>query len=320
MELAPEDLLRTVDRAYLAFASTADIEPLEEPIAQERAREAVDFGVGMRFPGYNLYALGSAQTDKRALVVDRLKTLSAAESVPSDWCYLQNFDDPARPISVQLPGGQGRRFRRDMQTFIANVRSMIPLALASDEYAQERQVLASSFQQRQSSDAAALEAEAREVGLMMLPTPRGFVFAPVQDGKVMEQEAFLALSQSERKKLQDAISTMTDKLVERMRDYPQYEQQLVEQQRELKRKTADKVLSSLLARLRSRYQTNAKLMLYLSAVREELLENVERIVALEQPSPRASMFPSADPESFFDRFKVNLIVDRNWARSFPNLH
>ena len=136
----------------------------------------------------------------------------------------------------------------------------------------------------------------------------------------LKQEAFLELSEAERKQLQDSISMMTDKLVERMRDYPQYEQQLVEQQRELTRKTADKVLSSLLARLRARYQTNTKVMLYLNAVRDELLENVDRIVALEKPSPRPSMFPSADPESFLDRFKVNLVVDCSEVEGAPVLY
>ena len=68
-ELGPEQLLRRVDETGFAFATTADVAALEGPVAQTRAREAVDFGVGIKFPGYNVYALGPAQTDKRSLIL-----------------------------------------------------------------------------------------------------------------------------------------------------------------------------------------------------------------------------------------------------------
>jgi lon-related putative ATP-dependent protease len=312
MELTPDALSRNVDEASLAFATTADIKPLDEPIAQERACDAIDFGVGMRFPGYNVYALGSVQTDKRALVVSRLKTLAADQNPPDDWCYLQNFDDPARPYYLRLSAGGGRRFRREMQELITKVRSMIPAALTSDEYRQESQTLSSSLQERQASDAATLEAQAKELGLTMLPTPQGFTFAPAHDGKVIESETFLKLDESERQRIQKAMGVMTNRLIERIRDYPKYEQQLVEQQRELMKKAAGEVLSSLLARIRLRYQASTKAIAYLEAVQEELLKNVDKIMALERPA-QPSFLSAPDPEKYLERFNVNLMVDSSEA-------
>lgn len=310
MELAPEALLKTVDVASLNFASTADIEPAAVPLAQDRAREAVEFGIGMRVPGYNIYGLGSSQTDKRALILDRLHALAMDQPVPSDWCYLQNFEDQARPIHLQLPAGNGRRFKRQMQEFIANVRTMVPPAFTSDEYRRESQALSGELQERQSSDAADLENQAKDLDLAMLPTPNGFVFAPVREGKVMEQEAFMTLDGDERQRIQEAIGVMTDRLLERMREYPQYEQRLIEGQRELAKRTADEVITHLLARLRTHYRDNEKLMGYLGAVHAELQENVDKIMAREQTSRRATgFFPAPDPEAFFERFAVNLIVD-----------
>lgn len=103
-------------------------------MVQERGCEAVEFSVGMQFPGYNLYALGSAETDKCGLVLDRARSLAQSEDTPDDWCYLQNFEDPARPNCARLPAGHGRRIRREMQDFINNVRAMAPPALTSDDY------------------------------------------------------------------------------------------------------------------------------------------------------------------------------------------
>jgi lon-related putative ATP-dependent protease len=318
-ELNPEQLLRRVDETGFPFATTADVVALEGPVAQTRAREAVDFGVGIKFPGYNVYALGPAQTDKRALILARLKELAGGQDAPDDWCYLQNFEDPARPISLRLPAGVGRRFRHHVQEFISSVRTMVPAALVSDEYRQKSQQLASSLQQRQSSDAAALEAEARELELAMLPSPNGFIFAPVSDGKVMEEDAFMALDEGERQRIQKAIESMTDRLITRLRDYPQFQQELVRQQRELVEKTAEQVITVLLARVRQRYQVYEEVMRYLARVQNELLANVDKIVALER-GQQTPMMPGVDPERFLERFNVNLIVDGSEADGVPVLY
>jgi lon-related putative ATP-dependent protease len=318
--LKPDALLRAVDESVFSFTTTADIEPLEEPIAQHRAREAVDFGVGMQFPGYNIYALGAAQTDKRSIVFDRLKALASAQDTPDDWCYLQNFDDPARPFSLRLPAGNGRRFRHDMQEFIANVRTMVPAALSSDEHHRESQELSNTLQERQSSDAARLDAQAKELGLTMLPSPQGFVFAPIHDGKVIEEEIYRALDETERQRLQEAIEVMSKRLVELMQDYPQYQQQLAAQQHELTKRTAEKVIVGLLARLRQRYETNVAVMRYLSATQQELLENLDKILVLEQSAPQMAFQPKPDPERFLERFNVNLIVDLSEGNGAPVLY
>jgi lon-related putative ATP-dependent protease len=317
MELKAEHLLRKLDTATLPFTTTADIEPRQEPVAQDRAREALEFGTGMRFPGYNLYALGSPATDKRTLVMDRLAQLAEEQAVPDDWCYLQNFDDPAQPIWVRVPAGTGGKIRSDMSRFIANVRSTVPSALQSEDFKQESQRLASTLQQQQASDAADLEKQAKELGLTMLPTPNGFAFAPVEDGKVMEQKAFLELDENRRQQLQSAIAEMTNRLVERLQEYPELEAQLIESQHKLASATADKTISSLLAPLRKRYQVYPKFMLYLAAVKQDLLSNLDRILAAEQAPRQAVLIPQQEPEAFFERFNINLIVDSAQAKGAP---
>lgn len=40
------------------------------------------------------------------------------ESVPGDWCYVNNFEDPYCPKSLKLPKGQARIFKAHIQEFI----------------------------------------------------------------------------------------------------------------------------------------------------------------------------------------------------------
>lgn len=115
--LAPEALYAVLDPAALPFATTAEIAPSLEPIGQQRAVEAIRFGIGIRHQGYNLFALGPEGTGKSSLVRRYLEDAAGPAQVPSDWCYINNFAEPHRPRALCLPAGRGGIFRRDMARF-----------------------------------------------------------------------------------------------------------------------------------------------------------------------------------------------------------
>ena len=313
MELTPDQLRRRADPRLLGFASTADVEPARGRLGQLRAEQALDFAMGMRFEGYNLYALGAPQIGMHDFVLERLETAAKNGKAPNDWCYLNNFDDPSNPHVCQLPQGIGRRFKQDVAQFISLVRANLPAALTSDEYRRASAELGQRLQHQQMTDTTELQQEAESLGLTMLPTPNGFAFAPTTDGKVMEQEQFLALDDARRGEIGAAIDHMNKRLVERLREYPKYHEELLRKQRELARSTASRVLTSLAAKLRSRYQIYPPAIGFIVAAEADLLENTERILQLEHgdgATPGASPGATVSAaDQLFKRYQVNLIVD-----------
>lgn len=316
MELKPEQLRRQADAGALGFTSTAELDGAAGRLDQPRAEHALDFAIAMGFDGYNLYALGDPQVGMRDIIRERLETVAAEREAPDDWCYLNNFDNPSSPHVCHFPRGIGRRFKHDMAEFITGVRSLLPAALTSDEFRRESAELGKRLQQRQSTDTAELQQEAQELGLTMLPTPNGFAFAPVADGKVMEQAEFKALDEAKRQQINEAIEHMNARLLERLQEYPKVHEELARQQRQLTRDTASRVLKSLAAKLRSRYQIYPEAMRYILAAEAALLENTERIAVLEQADAGAMGLPPAQAgaagvaaDQFFRQYEVNLIVD-----------
>ncbi|GAB4253513.1 MAG: hypothetical protein Kow00129_14610 [Thermoleophilia bacterium] len=61
LELGPDALYRHTDPQQLGFETTSELEVEQQIIGQERAVRSVDFGVGIRSHGYNVYALGPAE-------------------------------------------------------------------------------------------------------------------------------------------------------------------------------------------------------------------------------------------------------------------
>ena len=123
-----------VDPAQLGFDDTSELEPLNEIIGQERAVEALEFGLHMKSPGFNLYVSGPVGTGKGTLVRNMVKRMAQGTPAPADWCYVNNFQDTSRPVCLSFPAGQGCIFKREMTAFIESLRRDIPLAFDSKKY------------------------------------------------------------------------------------------------------------------------------------------------------------------------------------------
>ena len=73
LKLAPAVLYRHCDPAQFKFATTAELPDLDVAFGQERARNAVEFGIGIARQGYNLFVMGPAGAGKHTLVRNSLE-------------------------------------------------------------------------------------------------------------------------------------------------------------------------------------------------------------------------------------------------------
>ena len=92
--LGAQDLYRSCDLSQFDFETTAELEPLERPLGQDRALEAIEFGVDIDQPGFNLFVVGDPGIGKQELVRQILSRHACNGDSPFDWCYVNNFDNP----------------------------------------------------------------------------------------------------------------------------------------------------------------------------------------------------------------------------------
>ena len=157
--LLPGELATRCDAAALQFDADAGA-ALPDIVGQDRARAAVEFGIAMRHAGYHLYVMGPPGSGKRSLVRRAIDAHVAADGIHrSDWVYVNNFETPHRPIALQLAAGRGAQLRADMRALVQELRSTIPAAFESEEYAAELERLNTDFKER--AERALLEVERR---------------------------------------------------------------------------------------------------------------------------------------------------------------
>ncbi|MGD2078463.1 MAG: AAA family ATPase, partial [Chloroflexota bacterium] len=170
-------LRQPCDPDQFSFDSTAELQDLDEVIGQERAVDAIHFGIGIQQKGYNLFALGPNGTGKYTSVHRSLSIRAANEPVPPDWCYVFNFDQPDRPNALRLPAGQGTTLNQEMKRLVAELFVVIPAAFEGEEYQNQRRAIESEFQDKQESALEEIRQEAEESDIALIRTPSGLAFA-----------------------------------------------------------------------------------------------------------------------------------------------
>ena len=105
-EVPAEKLAWRCDLSFLPYSCTAEMTPLEDFIGQDRAIRAIEFGLGVNKPGFNIFVTGLTGTGKTSIIKAFLKKItnrqmvSVADSpVPEDWCSVYNFTDADRPLA-----------------------------------------------------------------------------------------------------------------------------------------------------------------------------------------------------------------------------
>ena len=102
--LSVKSLYRACDLRQFDFTSTDELEEISAVNGQNRAMEALSFGLDIRQRGFNVFALGLPGVGKFTAVEELLQQVAAARDGAPDWCYLHNFEQPKRPTAVSVRG------------------------------------------------------------------------------------------------------------------------------------------------------------------------------------------------------------------------
>src|SRR6056297_1073536 len=97
-KLEPEEIDLSIDPSGFDFARSDDLQPLEDIVGQDRALRALDLGLGIDHPTYNIYVAGLQGTGKKEMIRRALADRVDDEDDIRDWIYLNNFDEPDRPF------------------------------------------------------------------------------------------------------------------------------------------------------------------------------------------------------------------------------
>ncbi|MCC6362310.1 MAG: AAA family ATPase [Bryobacterales bacterium] len=312
--LPPEALYRRVDIEKFPFTSTADLDGQTDFIGHDRALEAMQFGIGIRKHGFNLYLLGPAGAGKYKIARSFLEKRAAGEGTPDEWCYINSFVSPDTPNALRLPPGRALPLRDDMNRLIEDLRSAIPTAFQSENYRARKHVIEQDVKDQQEKAFEEVAEEGQKSEIAMMRTPTGIILAPMKKGEVMEPQEFENLPADEHQRLENKIVELQKKLRKVLLQIPKWEQEGREKVRELNNEVAKFAVSHLLEELSRKYTDLPQVVSFLNDVQADVIEHVDEF--LTPPEHPLAALMGAGP-TFFRRYQVNVLVERETTEGAP---
>jgi lon-related putative ATP-dependent protease len=307
LRLSAAALRAECDTASLGFGTTAELEPLQGGFGQGRAVRAIHFGIGIKQPGYNLFALGPPAASSRSAVHGLLCEVASAEPPPDDFIYVNNFDDPRRPRVLRLPPGRANALRAGMLELVAELGAAIPSLFESEDYKSRRRSAEMSLENERESTFERLEANAEAQNIAILRSPMGFAFAPKKDGKIIDPDSYRNLSQAERDEIEKKIAVLQEELRTALEALPRLERERRQRITQINREMAKGAIESSIREINESFKDVPAVTAFLSAVAKDLVDNVDVFLRAEGPHEEGAVVPSGPPVQNDPRFKRYLV-------------
>lgn len=284
LRLSPDELTRPFAPSQFDFNTTDDLEPFRGVLGQERAVQALQFGVAMPRPGYNVFVMGEPGTGRFSYVKRYLQTEAKRLATPCDWVYVNHFDEPREPRSLELAPGSASEFIDDIVHLIDNLLATFPAVFETPTYQQKKGAIDRGFNQRYDRALDLIERLALEKDVALYRDSANIAFTPMKDGKALDETEFAQLPEAERERFHEDIAVLEERLNEELSSLPQWKRESSNQLRRLNEETITLALQPLLAPLSEKYAESAGVCAYLQAMQVNLLKTVVEQLADESGS------------------------------------
>jgi lon-related putative ATP-dependent protease len=322
-ELVPQQLRRTCDPTSFSFKSTAELPVVPDIIGQPRATRAIEFGIDIDSPGFNIFVLGPSGSGRATTIQRFLEQKTASGPVPSDWVYVENFAEPYEPRAIPLPPGQGAQLRADMQALVSRLQTDMPRAFETKEYDEARTQIEREFDEARNAEFTKLSQLAASRGFALGQTPAGLILAPVVQGQPADANAIAQLSAEQQQQFEATRLELEDALADAVRAVREREKANKVRLLELDRQVAGFTAGHLVDDLVVKYTSFDEVVLYLQEVRQDIIEHAQDWKDKSTPSEEGTQ-PSAPPQPDsgggpppLGRYQVNLLVDNARRQGTP---
>lgn len=319
-ELNYKDLKMTCNPDMFKFdGTTEELEPIQTGIGQDRGIKALEFGLQVDVKGYNLYLEGPSGVGKTMYTKNYLDKISTKKKVPSDWCYIYNFENPNEPIAVELSAGQGKEFKAAMDGFIKEIRKDIKNTFNADDFEKEKALIKQEFEVKRSALLEKLNADASQYNFQVKTAQNGIYMMPVVDGKAIEEEEFNQLDDSIKQQYEEKSAIVQEQIMEVISQIKEIERQSDKKISEWQSNVALLTVNVHINFLKSKYKRNKKINKFLNDVKQDVLKNIPTFLEDEtkqNPSQPQQNPAHKKPDPCLN-YRVNLFIDNSNREGAP---
>ncbi len=314
-ELTYKQLKNFCDARDFDFKTTKELEGFDEVIGQERALEALKFGLRVKNKGFNIFVSGLPGTGKTEFIKNTAQKIAETEKIPDDICYVYNFSDSKFPKVLTLPAGYGKVFRNEMEELINYLRDDLPKVFTAKSYELKKADIIKKYQDKKDILIKKVSEQAQKRGFCVKLKSDVIFFMPMVDDEIISEEQFENLSQDQKDLITKNSLVMQNHANEVMNILKTNEKNMNTEIEALEYSIGLFEIGRYLNDLFDKYGEYNLVVNYLQDVKESLLDNIKKFVKKdeEEETQQQMVIPlknKKDDDEFL-KYKVNVLVDNS---------
>lgn len=313
-QLKPQDLRKGIDIKKIDWKQIREKESSKLLIGQERALKSLEFGIGNKRGGFNIFVSGYPGSGKLKAVNHFLEEKAKLEVTPDDWCYVNNFQDSFYPKKLKLPNGGGQTFKLEIQRLIKEIQKILINAFESKEYHDKKDQIIEDFRQKEKKLFQNIHNKARAHNFAVTRTPIEILVIPTDDkGRPLNDEKFNELGKKERNNILNKQTELKKELFELIRKNRELERASNESLLKLDESIASYTIDTLLEELNEKYKDFGEVLLYLDEIKKDIITSLHSFLKASLSQDR----PDLKQELKFQKYDVNVITDNTDISGAP---
>ncbi|WP_034328382.1 Lon protease family protein [Alkaliphilus transvaalensis] len=315
LELSYQQLKKICDIKDFDFVTTDEVPIIEGMMGQKRAEEAMQFGLGIEHNSYHMYISGPKGTGRTSYAKSLIQKLAKEKPVPDDWCYVYSFQQPDKAIALNLPAGRGKVFQKDMEEMVEDVIIQVSKAFNSEDYDRQRNEISRIYQDEKNRLLNYLTAYAKERSFIIKITSTGFAFKPMHKDKELTEEEYDLLDEQEKDHMEEYLEEVQEAALDVLIKIKNVERMAKKRLLQLEMKVGLFVVNPIIQELVDTYKDCEKVVRYLRAVEEDIIENIYQFVVEEDDLLNLS--EKIEGETALKKYQVNLFIDNSNTEGAP---
>lgn len=316
LKLPLASLKLNVDLAGFEFPEVA--RSTRTILGQPRAQSALEFGIAMPNPGYNIFVMGEPGLGRLTMITNHLDALAQTMPAPSSYAYVDNFENPREPLTVELPAEHGQTFSKDIEKLIDDLLATFPAAFESPTYQQKKSAIERQLTQAYNNAIDLVDKEAQAINIALFTEGESITFAPVRDNKSLNDEQFTQLPQAERDAFHKDVEKLEEYLSNVLLELPQWRRGMVEKIKQLDNETISLAIEPLFSELNDKYQEVDDVITYLA----EIKKNLDTTIA-DYLMPNRTLEArdnTAKKQALTEQYAPNILVDNKRENGAPVIY
>lgn len=320
-ELKYTELKNSFDKDAFDFKTTAELEPFNGIIGQERALEAIKTAMQIPQKGFNLYVAGNIGIGKTAYALSVVNVLSQNQPVPNDYCYVYNFENPNEPVAICLEPGMGIEFKQDMNRFIKKLLDRLSKDLSGDMYEKEKKTILERYNKAKDDLMREFDKSTYEQGFKVRNTEDGIYFSPVHKGVILNEKDFALLDDATKKYFEEKSPKIQEQTLEVLKQLDALDKKAEQVIAQWQENLTTFAVTQCMSDLKIKYKKNLKIQNFLYSIQSDVIKNIDKFKQYEEasntqmtsktPSLMQAQMMLQRQEKPWDNYKVNLLVDND---------